>query len=504
MIQDDSRIRYTQAAGGVCTNTNRSGCVPSEVFLYNTPLTQETKMRNFAGFVQDRASYQRVTLNLGLRWSYYDGSIPAQSGGGGKWFPVTNYPEIDPGYSWNTLAPRTGIVVKLTEDGKNVAKASYSRYFESMYTSEYATINPNSIQTSGIQTWSFLGDLNGNGKADRNELGTLKSQFVAKSNQIDPNLKDPKNDEIMFAFQRELASNWSLNVDWIQRWFRDATTDQNCYGLPCNTVATTAYAPGRSVVDSGPDSIRGTSDDRTLTVYDVLPQYVGKDTFFHTNCGNNVSIDCVQRYKALEIAVGKRMSNRWQLQGSYVWSRLDGAQQGINTNSTTTRNVYDYTNPNNTVDLGAGPAQGRGANDQPSAFKLLGSYQARWGINIGANYQALSGLPIDRTLTVSTLTQGSRNVPADPRGTYRASTLSLLSLRGDKAFRIGGTARASVIVELHNALNSSAGQNSYGALTQSYASQAAFDAARLSTSYFGRTQEIVAPRVMKLGFKFDF
>jgi hypothetical protein len=504
VIQDDTRIRYTQATGGVCTNAVRTGCVPSEAFLYNTPLTQETKMRNFAGFVQDRASYARVTLNLGLRWSFYDGKIPAQSGGGGKWFPVTSYPEIDPGYNWNTLAPRTGVVFKLTEDGKNVAKASYSRYYESMYTSEYATINPNSIQTGGIQTWSFLGDANGNGKVDRNELGTLKSQFVAKSNAIDPNLKDPKNDEIMFAFQRELASNWSLNVDWIQRWFKDATADQNCYGLPCNTVTTTAYAPARTVADAGPDSIRNTADDRTLTVYDVLPQYVGKDTFFHTNCGNNVSIDCVQRYKAAEFSISKRMSNRWQLQGSYVWSRLDGSQQGINTNSTTSRFVYDYTNPNNTVDLGAGAAQGRGANDQPHAFKLLGSYQARWGINVGANFQALSGLPIDRTLTVSTLTQGSRNVPADPRGTYRASTLSLLSLRGDKAFRLGGTSRASVIVELHNVLNSSAGQNSYGALTQGYASQAAFDAARLSTSYFGRTQEIVAPRVMKLGFKFDF
>ena len=53
-------------------------------------------------------------------------------------------------------------------------------------------------------------------------------------------------------------------------------------------------------------------------------------------------------------------------------------------------------------------------------------------------------------------------------------------------------------------LNSSAGQSSYGALTQSYASQAAFDAARLTTSYFGRVQEIVAPRVLKIGFKFDF
>ena len=71
-------------------------------------------MRNFAAFVQDRLSYQRFTVNLGLRWSYYDGKIPEQTGGGGRWFPVTTYPEIDPGYNWNTLAPRTGIVWKIT------------------------------------------------------------------------------------------------------------------------------------------------------------------------------------------------------------------------------------------------------------------------------------------------------------------------------------------------------------------------------------------------------
>jgi hypothetical protein len=499
IIFDDTRIRYTGAAD-VCNPTVRTGCVASEAFLYNTPLTQLTKMRNFAGFIQDRASYSRVTFNLGLRWSYFDGKVPAQQGGGGKWFPVTNYAEVDPGYSWNTLAPRLGVVLKLTEDGKNVAKASYSRYYESMYTTEFSSVNPNSIQTGGVATYNFLGDRNGNGKVDQNELGTLKSQFVPKDNRIDPNLRDPKNDEIMFAFQRELANNWSMNVDWIQRWFSDATTDQNCYGLPCDTVASTVYAPTRVVTDFGADNLRGTGDDRSVTLFDVLPQYVGKDTFFHTNCSNNVGIDCVQRYKALEFSIGKRMSNRWQMQGSYVWSRLDGDQLGLTTNSTTVRSVYDYTNPNNLIDS---VRTGRGANDQPHAFKLLGSYQAAYGITIGANYQALSGLPIDRTLTVA-LSQGSRGVPMDPRGTYRASFLNLLSLRADKRFTIHGSRRASFVAELHNVLNSSAGQSSYGALTQNFASQAAFDAARISTAYFGRVQEIVAPRVLKIGVKFEF
>ena len=86
----------------------------------------------------------------------------------------------------------------------------------------------------------------------------------------------------------------------------------------------------------------------------------------------------------------------------------------------------------------------------------------------------------------------------DPRGVNRADFLNLLSVRADKSFRINGPRRASIVAELHNLLNSSAGQSNYGTLTQSYANQGAFDAARAAgSSYFGRIQEIVAPRVLK-------
>jgi hypothetical protein len=489
-IFKDVRLRYTGPAA-TCSTAVRTGCAPSEVFLYNTPLTQQTKMRNFAGFVQDRASYGRATLNLGLRWSYYDGSIPAQGNGGAKWGTACancnqTFPEVTPPFSWNTFAPRTGVVFKLTEDGKNVLKASYSRYYETMYTSEYGDINGNSINTTGVATYAWAGAFNAAGDP---VLGVLKSQFAPKNNIIDPNLRDPKDDEIMFAFQRELMNNVSFNVDWIQCWFNDNTISQNCYGLPCNTVASTAYLQNKAAVDFGPDNRLASADDKNLTFSQVAPAYLGKDALVHTNCGNNTSISCTQRYKALEISLGKRMSNHWQMQGSYVWSQLDGDL------------VLDYTNPNNQL---AFIGQGRGTNDQPHAFKLLGSYQAPFGITLGANYQALSGLPVDRLLSVA-LSQGTASLRVDPRGTFRADALQLLSIRADKSIRLGGGHRVSFVAEVHNLINSSAGQSNYGTVTRGYTSDADFLTQQAANaSYFGRVQEIVAPRVLKLGFKFDF
>ena len=151
------------------------------------------------------------------------------------------------------------------------------------------------------------------------------------------------------------------------------------------------------------------------------------------------------------------MSNRWQMQGSYVWSRLDGVQQSLSTGTTTLRadGYYDFTNPNNLLDF---VGLGRGANDQPHAFKMLGSYQAPWGINIGANYQALSGLPRDRTLTRAARAglaqhsgRGARHLSLRPPQPALAARRQGVPLHGSR--------RASFIGEVHNVLNSNAGQS---------------------------------------------
>jgi hypothetical protein len=465
-----------------------SNGVPTEIFAYNSPVKAEYAAVNVAGFVQDRITFPRASLNLGVRYSYANGWFPEQTGGGGGtlgspsagWVPRTVFPKLETPFRWSNISPRIGIAATLTEDNRNVVKASYGRYYDILTSGDFSLINPNTF--NNIATYRWFGDLNNNGVVDSNEYNPAPlSVFVARSNSIDPDFKQPKVDEITLAYERQLLANVGFTASWVQRWFTDNWADVNI-GIPL-----TGYTPA-TFPDAGPDNIVGTGDDRTITMFNVLPGFRGKQAY------RRQTVEGTKEYKALELSVTKRMMNNWQLTGSYVWSRDDGVILSGNRKS-----MADPNDPNASLDS---HKYGRSNSDLPHAFKLLFNWAAPLGINLGANYQALSGVPLDRTYRRS-LAQGSVTVRADKRGTYSQDSMQLLALKVDRPFRFG-RARLGAFVELHNLLNSNAGI-SYGTLTQSYASQAALDAAnRTNTAYFGRPTVILTPRIIKLGAKLEF
>ncbi|MCX6545632.1 MAG: carboxypeptidase regulatory-like domain-containing protein [Acidobacteria bacterium] len=453
---------------------------PYEIRTYNTPLDQKTHMKNISVFAQDRVSFKRMTINLGLRYALYDGYLPEQTGGG-LWFPRTTYPKLESGFAWKTWAPRLGFVYKVTSDARNVAKVSFGRYFNHMYTWHFSdVINPNVLRTSGLNIYTWYGDLNGNGVVDANEYNpNPKSVFSPKNNRIDPGFSAPQTDEITLGFQREVGANIGLSVSWIQRWFTKQWADVNQF--PAG-----AYVPA-SFPDYGPDNLKGTADDTTITAYNLQAAYLGTDAFVRRNVPGTL------HYKSLELSFNRRMANRWQLQASYVWSKLDGPVW-VDSGG---RQAEDPNDPNAQINV-----VGRGGYDQPHAIKIIGSFQAPWDISLGLNFQALSGQPTNRNLVLA-LTQGSTTVRAEAQGTYRADWMNLLSFRGAKSIRMRGGVKATVFAEVHNLLNTNAAQALYST-TQGFASQAEFDANMTKVSYFGRISSIIAPRVLKAGFKFEF
>lgn len=462
--------------------------VPNQILAYNSPVKAEYAAVNVSGFVQDRITYPRASLNLGVRVSNADGWFPEQTGGGGHtlgsafggWVPETVYPKTDIPFTWRNVAPRAGVSVKLSADGRNVAKASYGRYFDILTSGDFQLTNPNTF--ANIATYRWFGDLNTNGIVDPNEYNPAPlSVFVARSNSIDPDFKQPKVDEFTAAFERELIPNVGATVAWVQRRFSDNWADVNT-GIPLS-----AYTPV-TVPDAGPDNIVNTGDDRQLTMYNVRPEFIGKDAF------RRMTVPGTKDYKSLELTVTKRMSNRWQLIGSYAWSRDEGVILSGNRKS-----MADPNDANASLDSNK---YGRSSSDMPHSFKVLFNVVGPYKINIGSNYQALSGVPVDRTYRRS-LTQGSVTIRTEERGTYRQDVQQLLALKVDRPFKIGRT-RIGTFLELHNMLNSNAGIT-YGTLTQAYANQAALEAANLTnTAYFNRPTVILTPRVLKLGAKFEF
>lgn len=460
--------------------------VPAEIFAFNTPKISKETLRSFAGYVHDRIAYSRYTVNLGVRYEFTDAWLPEQTGGGGRWVPQTVFPRKDAGFNWSHFAPRTGLVLRLTEDGRNVAKASYGRYFERLYTPYFNLINPNVFSTTGIATYQWFGDLNSNGTVEAGEYSPNPLRvFVPRLNSIDSGFKAPKTDEITAAYQRELRDNLGLSVSWVQRWFTDNFADVNV-GIPPE-----AYAPV-TLNDSGPDNLANTSDDRPITMYNVLPAFLGRDAFRRQTMPGTMT------YRGLEFALTKRLSNRWQLAGSYVWSRSEGVILVYSSANGASRNMADPTNPNTALF-----SNGSDANEQPHAFKLIGSYQAGYKINVGWNLQLLSGLPIDRTFQAS-LAQGATTVRAERRGTFRQDSPKLLSLKIDKEFPLWKNLRASGIAELHNVLNTNSAQ-AYATLTREFRSPAELEAAKATGgTYFGRISQIMPPRMLKLGVRLDF
>ena len=167
----DVELRYTNGA-------------PTEIFAYNSPVKAEYAAINWAAFIQDWITYSRASLNIGLRVGHAHGWFPEQTGGGGGtlgsaspgWVPRTVFPETDAPFSWNHISPRVGLAVRLTEDNRNVMKASYGRYYDILTSGDFSLINPNSF--NNIATFRWFGDANRNGIVDPGEVRPGAAQHV--------------------------------------------------------------------------------------------------------------------------------------------------------------------------------------------------------------------------------------------------------------------------------------------------------------------------------------
>jgi hypothetical protein len=242
----------------------------------------------------------------------------------------------------------------------------------------------------------------------------------------------------MGGLERELAPGLSLAVTGIYRRNRDFIDDV--------LIAPPSAFFQRTVPDPGPDGIPGTGDETSalLRTYRQLT-----DPLLNRYVITNPD-DAFREYKAVEVMAYKRLTGRWSLQGSYVFSTIRGNIDNTNNFG----NGNDYDDPN--TDARLQPFRtGELTHDNRHLAKALAIYRAPWQVIASGAFFYTTGDTFTRTVRVA-LPQGLRELFAEERGSQRYDDQPRLDLKVEKQFQVTETGRLGLTVEAFNVLNDAA------------------------------------------------
>jgi hypothetical protein len=248
---------------------------------------------------------------------------------------------------------------------------------------------------------------------------------------VDANLKDSYTDEYTFGAEQEIAGDLRGHFTVIRK------LQKNTFGRYDRLRTFSSHTPVRAV-DPGPDGIvKGSGDDRTITVWETG---VPPDTtdYYLTNraIGDN--------YGTVELGVTKRMSDHWQLISAFNWTKRNLSSLVSEDPNTL------FWNSNNTHTTGW-------------TFKASGSYVFNHGIMVALFYNAMKGEPYGRFFTVTQqyltladadrttpLVQGNMTIMVEKPGTYYLPAIHLLNMRVQKEFVIKDTQRLHLMLNVFN------------------------------------------------------
>jgi hypothetical protein len=163
--------RYRSASTGVRWS------VPDTVTIRNSPLQYGERLNQDLGvYIQDSWRLNRLTANVGIRWEVLNAKVLAGKSPAGRFVPERTFDEIVDVPDWNDFAPRMGLVYDLSGNGRTAIKYSLNRYNLSRTTGIAADYNPLLNQTASLP-WV---DKNRNDVAE----GSLRCDFTSPDCEI--------------------------------------------------------------------------------------------------------------------------------------------------------------------------------------------------------------------------------------------------------------------------------------------------------------------------------
>ena len=226
--------RTDTANGDIRAIFNNGAAIQAQIL--NSPVERYDQLHADLGvYAQDSWTLKRLTVNYGARFEHFKHGIPTETSPAGRFTAARTFGPIDMP-TWNSIAPRGGLVYDLFGNQKTAAKFSVGRYEQAGSTGFSESYNPLQL-TPATVSWT---DANLDG-VPQGELGCvyqtagceinlaqLPNGFgVASLANFDPNIKRMYNIETAASVQHELMKGVSITGGWYHRDYHNLRRRDN-------------------------------------------------------------------------------------------------------------------------------------------------------------------------------------------------------------------------------------------------------------------------------------
>jgi hypothetical protein len=440
--------------------------VPQSITLWAVPFGLWEDSTDISAFVQDQWTVRKLTLNLGVRFNNFNGSIPEQDLPAGYFVPARHTDPVKDSPNFSNLSPRVGAAYDVYGTGRTAIKASLGRFTP-------RNVGPvgNPLLTTAqsvTRTWNdadrdFVPDCSLATPTANGECGPFSDltfgEVKPPAGGVAPDArtgfnKEGYNWQASVSLQHELRRNMALNVGYYRTWYGNFQVTDNLAVTPADYDHFCITAPTDSRL---PSEISG---QPICGLYDIKPEKFGQVnnlTTLASHYGKRSEV-----YNGVDVGLNTRFGQGGMFQGGVSMGRTVEEACVVVDQPQDAETGFGLT-------IG-GTTPGYCKVSRPWAaatqLKFMVVYPLPWNLQTSAIYQNIPGMPINTTYLATNAEispslgrnlVGRNNVVIDlvPPNTVFEPRLQQVDLRLSWRFAVG-KARFNANLDLYNAFNENA------------------------------------------------